>query len=155
MSHNTFSGARAVFRIDGQKIAWASGVEIGEEIQHEPIDVLDNLEVQEHVPLAYRVSFSASIFRTIKNTPGAQAPREGQTGSLKEIGLFPKTGADVLNALRAGTMTATIHDRLTGKIVAQVERVRSANNNFSLTARGVVGQNVSFVAIRVKDESEV
>jgi hypothetical protein len=154
MSHNTFSGARAIFRIDGVKIAFAANVEGDEETPFEPVDVLDNLEVEEHVPTAYRVSFSCGIFRTIRGTAGARAPKEGTFGSVKEMGLFPKAGQDVLNVLRAGTLTCTIEDRLTGKIVMQLEECKMTSNNFSVTARGIVSTNCRWVAKRMKDESE-
>lgn len=152
---NTFSGARAIFRVDSNKIAFASGCSGGEEIQFEPVDVLDNLEPQEHVPVGYRVNFSAEVFRTIKGVNGAIVPKEGIHGSVKEMGIFPKAGADPLNILNSGEMTSTITDRLTQKTIMQVERVKAATHNFNVTARGIVGQNVTFVAIRMKDESEV
>lgn len=152
---NTFSGARAIFRINGDKIAFASGVNGGEEIAYEPVDVLDNLEVQEFVPTGYRVNFSCEIFRTVKNTPNALPPREGVQGSVKEMSIFPQAGLDVLKVLSAGLLTCTITDRLTQKTVAQVEECKATSYNWSITARGIVGQNVSFVAVRIKDESEV
>jgi hypothetical protein len=152
---NTFSGARAIFRVNTDKVAFASGCSGGEEIQYEPVDVLDNIETQEHVPTGYRVNLSAEVFRTIKGVTGAQAPKDGTYGSLKEMGIFPKAGADPLNVLKSGEMSASITDRLTQKTIMQVERVKAASHNFSVTARGIVGQNVTFVAIRMKDESEL
>lgn len=152
---NTFSGARSIFRIDGAKIAFASGVNGGEEIQMEPVDVLDNLETQEHVPTGYRTQLSCSVFRTVKGAQGATPPREGTYGSLKEMGVFPQAGANPLNILTTGLMVATVHDRLTNKPVSQWEEVKSTGHNFSVTSRGIVGENCNFVAIRLKDESEV
>jgi hypothetical protein len=154
MSTNTFSGARAIFRIDGQKIAFAANVDGEEEIGYETVDVLDNLEVEEHVPTAYRVSFSCGIFRTIRGTPTARTPREGTFGSVKEMGLFPKAGQDLLNVLTSGTLTCTIEDRLTKKIIMQLEECKMASNNFSVTSRGIVSTNCRWVAKRMKDESE-
>lgn len=154
MSTNTFSGARAIFRVNGDKIAFAGNVDGTEEITYEPVDVLDNLEIQEHVPVAYRVTFTCGIFRTVKGTQGARAPREGVHGSVKEMALFPKAGADLLNILTSGVVTCTIEDRLTKKIVMQLEDCKMQSHNFSITARGIVSTNCSWVAIRMKDESE-
>ena len=41
------------------------------------------------------------------------------------------------------------------KLLATVEQVKIASHNFSINARGIVGQDVQFNAIRLKDESEV
>lgn len=154
MSTNTFSGARAIFRVNGEKIAFAANVDGSEEIQYDPVDVLDNLEVQEHVPVGYRVTFTCGVFRTIRNTLGARGPREGVHGSVKEMGLFPKAGSDLLSVLTSGVLTCTIEDRLTKKIIMQLEECKMQSHNFSVTARGIVSTNCSWVAIRMKDESE-
>lgn len=153
MSTNVFSGARAIFRLGGQKVAFASGCDGSEEIMYEPVDVLDNLEVQEFVPVGYRVTFTCAIFRTVKGVEGAKAPKEGMYGSMKEMGIFPSI-LDLKNILLKGSMTASIIDKLTNKVVAQVEEVKCASYNWTISARGIVGQNVTFNCIRIKDESE-
>lgn len=153
MSTNVFSGARAIFRIDGTKMAFASGCDGSEEIMYEPVDVLDNLEVQEYVPVGYRVTFTCQIFRTIRGNPYASPPQDGNYGSLKEQGLFPKAGSDLFSVLTKGTMTCTIHDRITKKPIMQLEGVKCASYNWNVTARGIVGQNLTFNAIRMKDET--
>lgn len=152
MSTNVFSGARAIFMLNGKKVAWASGVSGGEEIMYEPVDVLDNLEVAEWVPVGYRVNLSCEIFRTISDTPNATGPA-GSTGSIKQVGIFPKNGGTPNQILLAGTMTAIIKDRLTNKTVMNVQEIKAASNNFSITARGIVGQGVQFVCIRASDEA--
>lgn len=141
-----FTGARARFSINGIKVGYAKNVAGREEIQYEPVEVCDNIEVEEHAPVAYRVSMSASVFRIVGKT-------------LKSLGWFPSVGANteahLLNILNSGELTATIEDSATGKLLATVEQVKVASRNFSIDARGVVGEDVEFVAIRMKDESEV
>ena len=164
MSTNTFSGARAIFRIGGQKVAFAANVEGSEEIQYEPVDVLDNLEVQEHVPVGYRVTFSCGLFRTVRGTPAGpgigdtaglpRQPTNGVHGSVKEMGFFPKTGQNITTVLTSGVLTCTIEDRLSKKIIMQLEECKMSSHNFSVTARGIVSTNCQWVAIRMKDESE-
>lgn len=154
MSTNVFSGARAIFMINGKKVAWASGVSGGEEIVFEPVETLDNVEVQEFVPVGYRVNLSCEMFRTISGTPGSTAP-PGSTGSVKAAGIFPSSAGSPSAILTTGEMTAIIKDRLTNQTILRVEGVKAASYNFSITSRGLVGQNVSFVALRAKDESEV
>ena len=156
MSNNLiFSGARAIFRVNGQKIAFASGVDVTEEVNYEDADVLDNLETEEHVPTAYKVSFTTQIFRTIKGSTGSTNPRDGNFGSMKEMGIFPKAASDQLNVLTRGVLTCTIFDKLAKKIICTLEECKCASNNFSVTARGIVGQNLSWKAKRARDESEL
>lgn len=169
-----FSGARAIFEIAIKggtftKLAYAYGVDIDEEIMHEEVQTLDALSVEEHVPVAYRVSMSAEIFRTITNditvgTTARQNPgvdgvsgNTGSRGSLKDIGVFAKVGLRDAEALRKLPMTARIFDSYpgSGKQIAQVEGVRAVSKNFAIRARQIVGENVRFMALRVRDESEL
>lgn len=169
-----FSGARAIFEIAttgtgaSKKIAYAFGVDVDEEIQHEEVQTLDALAVTEHVPVAYRVSMSAEVFRTITGATGNAAPsnpgaqgvsgRQGVHGSLKDLNIFAKVGLGDAQALLKLPMTAKLFDSMPnggGKQIAQVEGVRAVSKNFSIRARQIVGENVRFMAIRVKDESEL
>jgi hypothetical protein len=146
-----FSGARARFYFNGTQVAYASGVDGSEEIQMEPVEVLDNLAVQEHVPVGYRVSLNAQIFRTV----ASGASTDVAPGSLKEQGIFPKFGTRGERILQMTPVSVFIQDRNTGKVLYVVDGVKPTSQNFSITARGTVGQNVSFVAIRMLDESEI
>ena len=141
-----FTGARARFSIDGVKVGYARNVAVTEEIQYDPVEVIDNIEVEEYVPVAYRVTFTASQFRIIGET-------------VKSLGFFPNVGSNVEdhleNILVSGDLTATVEDTKTGKIFATLEQVKVASHNWTIDARGVVGEDLTFVAVRVKDESEV
>lgn len=141
-----FTGARARFSINGVKVGYARNVAVTEEIQYDPAEVLDNIEVEEYVPVAYRVRFTASTFRIIGET-------------MKERGWFPPVGGNVEehleNILVTGDLVATIEDTKTGKIFATLEQVKVASHNWTVDARGIVGEDMEFVAIRVKDESEI
>ena len=147
----TFSGARAMFYFNGTQVAFASGCDGSEEIQYEQVETLDHLPVKEHVPVGIRVTFNANIFRTV----ASGASTDVAPGSLKEQGIFPKYGAHGEKILKMTGVTVYIQDRNTGKVLYLIEGVKPASNNFSITPRGVVGQNVSFVCILMKDESEI
>lgn len=140
------TGARSRFSIGGKKVGYAKGVTVGEEIDYVPIEVLDNIEVEEYVPVAYRVTFSASMFRIVGET-------------VKSLGWFPKVGSNVnehlANILTNGVLTGTIEDTQTGKLLATIEQVKVASHNVQFDPRGVIGVDVSFNAIRFKDESEI
>jgi hypothetical protein len=140
------TGARARFSIEGVKVGFATDVNLGEEIQYEEANVLDNIEVEEYVPVGYRVTFTARKFRIV-----------GQT--LKSRGWFPKLGSNteehLQNILTTGELSATLEDTKTSKTLATVEQIKIASHNYAINARGIVGQDVTFNAIRLKDESEV
>jgi hypothetical protein len=135
---NTFSGARAVFKINGANVGFAGGVSGEEQIDYEPVDVLNLLEVREHVPVAYRTSLNAQIFRVVGN-------------SLKVRGIMPIQE----EIITSGDLEAVVQDSVSGTTVQLFEGVRASGHSFDITARGIVQENVSFVAIRVKDEAEV
>jgi len=133
-----FSGPRARFKIANKVVGYAGGVSGEETIDYEPVDVIDLLEVKEHVPVAYRCALNAQIFRIIGN-------------SLKAQGVFP-TPSKIINS---ESMTAAIEDaEVTQRTIALFTGVRTAGHTFDVTARGLVSENVTFVAIRVADESE-
>jgi hypothetical protein len=143
-----FTGARAIFKFNDSIVGFASGVSGSEEITYEPVDTLDHLEVREHAPTGYRVTFTAQMFRTIAVGPSTD---EDGPGSIKEQKILTK----IDNILRIEGVDALIQDKISGKILFLLQQVKTASYNFNVSARGVVGQNVTFVAIRALDESEI
>lgn len=135
------SGARARLSIQGVKVGYCTNVSWSEEQQHDPVEVLDQFDVAEHVPVSYRVTFSAQMVRIVTN------PIKLRDGVV----IMPR----LEDILTAPEMTATIEDRATGTIVANVERVKCVRYTQNVGARGIVLTDVEFVAIRIRDESEV
>jgi hypothetical protein len=144
---NVVTGARAKFSIDGVKVGYATGVTVREMITYEPVKVLDSIQVQEHVATDYEVSMTADFVRIVGST-------------IKSSGWFPKQGTTpedhLTNILASGDLTASIEDVANGGLVIMnIEGVRISERNMNVVARGVVGSNVSMVAIRCKDESDM
>lgn len=141
-----FSGARARLMVNGVKIGFASNVTVTEEITYQPVEVLDNIQVQEYVPVGYNVSMSMSRFKIVGKT-------------LKSQGFMPKIGANaeehLSNILTNGELTCQIEDNETSTVVATFEQCKVSTHNYTVSARGIVGEDVSFNCIRTKDESEV
>lgn len=137
MASNTFSGARAIFLINTTPVGFAGGVSGEEMVDYEPVDVLNLLEVREHVPVAYRASLNAQVFRVIGE-------------SLKKVGILPTQS----NIITSGDLEASIQDKVTGQTMALFQGVRCSGHSWDVTARGIVSENVTFVAIRVLDEYE-
>lgn len=141
-----FSGARAIFVFNGTPIAFASGVDGSEEIMYQPVEVLDNLEVVEHVPVGYRTTLSCAMFRTISKGPST----DDTPGSIKQQNIFPLES----NILTTEGVDVFIVDRISNKTIATFHNVKTASYRFSITARGIVAQNVQFVTTRLTDEAE-
>jgi hypothetical protein len=135
------SGARARLSLEGVPMMYTLSATYGEEIGQEPIEPLDQFDVAEFVPTYYRVNFSAQVVRVITNSLKL---RDG-------VEIFPKL-EDILNAAE---MTGTIEDNVTGNVVANIERVKASRYNINVGARGIVMTDVEFVAIRIRDESEI
>jgi hypothetical protein len=139
MAARTLSGSRARFKINGEHVAFAGGVSGEESVDHEPVDVLNLIEVFEFVPVGYRANLSANMFRFV-----------GQ--SVKVLGIFPLES----NILTTGEMEASVEDTLEeGRTAYLFQGVRAATRGFDLNARSLATENLSFVAIRALDESEV
>jgi hypothetical protein len=140
-----FTGARARFMIDGKKVGYATNCSGGEEIQYEQLECLDNIEVEENVPVGYRVTFSASKARIVGET-------------IKSEGFFPKTGKNpaehLQNILLQDDMVCVIEDSKTERKIMTLEQVKMGSRNFTINARGIVAKDVTYLAIRMKDESE-
>ena len=140
------TGARARFSLEGVKVGFATGVTLREMITFEPIKVLDNIQVESHEPTDYDVSMTADLVRIVNDT-------------IKSRGWFPSQGNNsqehLTNIITQGELTATLEDNQTEQIVANIEGVKIAERNITVTARGVIGTNVSMVAKRARDEFDL
>lgn len=142
-----FTGARARFSVDGKPIGFATNCSGSEEIQYEPVNVLDNIQTVEFVPIGYSVSFQAGRVRLIGD------PLRGPNKDM-----FPKLGNNAQehleNILNLGDMAAQIEDSITGAIFMNLEQVKIASHSWTVSARGIVGEDINFVAVRMRDEAE-
>ena len=142
------TGARAQLLFNGIKIGWATQVSGSERIMYERIKVLDNIQTQEHVPVDYEVTLSAARVRIAGKT-------------LKSQGFFPSVGANaeehLSNILTSGDLVISINDTGggTSKPIATYEQCKTDSHNWTITATGVMANDMTFVGIRAKDESEV
>lgn len=140
------TGARVHLMVNNKPVGYATIASYAETISYDAVAVLDQLEIAEHVPVAYDVSFSASHVAIAKK-------------SLKELGLMPQwpagKGSDelLLRILTLGEMTAAIVDQQESTIVT-LEGVRVTSHNLTFAARSIVGEDVAFVAIRAIDAVE-
>lgn len=132
----TSTGARVVFRVNGQKIAFANAINYTVAHAHQPVDVLDQLTPAEYAETGYTVNFTATMFR-ISNQ------------SALALGLRPK----LQNILTQPELTAELIDRVTGATIFLLERVKCTQEDFNVDARSLAQLTLSFVAIKQSDES--
>jgi len=133
---NTSTGARVVFRINGQKIAFANAINYTVAHAHQPVDVLDQLTPAEYAETGYTVNFTATMFRVSDQ-------------SALSLGLRPK----LQNILTQPELTAEMIDRITGKTLFLIERVKCTQEDMSVDARSLAQLTLSFVGIKQSDES--
>ncbi len=133
-----YTGARCIFSLKGQKVGFASQVNVEEQIQHEPVTVLDNVFAEEYAPVGVTVSFTATFFRLV----GA---------SLRKFGFWPS--ADHVSVVTMGELDATLRDHVTQQTLANIQRCRCQSRSLEVNARGIAGTNTQWVAIKLLDET--
>lgn len=130
------TGAKAIFRLNGTQVAYASNVTFNENIQLEEVNVLDQLNVLEYAETGYRVDMSCQTFRVAN-------------ASVKQLGIMQKLG----DILTQGVMTAEIIDRVSNATILLMEGVKLESRQSSVDARGVMTETWSFKGIKSSDEA--
>ena len=131
-----FHGARAYLVIGGKTVGYVTNVNGTETTEHQPLDVLDNLEVEEFVPVAYSVQFSCGLVKVIGR-------------SLKAAGIQ----VPLSQVLTFGGLTVEIKDRPEDKAIYTIEEAKATTKNFGAAKRQLTVENLSFVAKRMRDEA--
>ncbi len=139
MPNLVYSGARAIFKINGNKVAVATGVDVASNISYDPVRILDLLEVYEFVEAQYSASISCTTVKVIGSSP-------------TQLGFFPHV--DLMSILLQPELIMEGYDNVTGQLVFVAEGVKPENNSFNVTAGAVVSNNLTFVVKRVRDVSE-
>lgn len=134
-----YTGARCIFKINGQKVATATGVDVASNIGYEEIQTLDMLEVYEFAEVRYRASFSCTNVKVIGQSP-------------TQLGWFPHV--DLMSILTQPELVAELWDNVTGQLVGVGEGIKPEGNAFNVAAGAVTANNLTFVCKRFKDASE-
>ncbi len=137
MGSQSMTGAKAIFRLNGTQIAFASSVTYNENIQLEEVNVLDKIETIEHAEVGYRVDISCQTFRV-------------QNSSIKQLGLMPK----LQDILTAGELTAEVIDRTTSTVLLLMEGVKLESRQTTVDARGLMTETWNFRGRKASDESD-
>lgn len=143
MAQRVLTGGRARLFLNGQKLGFAMGVDVDEQITQERIRTLDNLRTTEFATTDYAVRVSMQIYRI----PNAD---------LVAAGLWPQQGRtpDEMKQLFLNfeNLQADLYDSHTNAYVGKVSGMAPTARRISITARGVVMSAVTFEAIAFGDE---
>lgn len=131
-----FHGARGYLVIAGKTVGYVTNVNGSETLEHQPLDVLDNLETEEFVAVAYTVTFTCGLVKVIGR-------------SLKAAGIQ----VTLRDALTFGGLTVEIKDRPEDKAIYVIEEAKATTKNFGAAKRQLTVENLSFVAKRLRDEA--
>lgn len=133
----TITGARGIFVVNGEKIAFSNSVNYNIDQALTPVDVLDQLTPAEYAETGYTVDLSASGFRVYNQSPIQQGIQQ-----------------KLENLLTQGELIIEIHDRLNpADPPLRVERCKMRNRSGNLDARGLWTETWSFVGIKASDEA--
>ena len=127
---NVLTGARGRLLVAGHKIGYATAVSVNQEIEVQPIEPIDTIAVEEHVPTAYRVSWTASFGRIVND----ERSQRMWFANLEEL-------------VRGGTeISMQLFDKVSGTVIAHLEGVQVTSNNLRLGGRSIAGREVTGVA---------
>jgi hypothetical protein len=145
MAREIITGARCRFMLNGVKVGGATGVTIDENYTYEPQEELDNVEVAEYVVTGYTVGMRAQRTRIAKD-------------DVVKAGWMPAKGADhethLRNLLTSGALSAVVVDNKTNTPLETLTQVKLAGRTVNIVARGIVGTDLTFNAIRNLTEGD-
>lgn len=131
-----FTGVRAIFKIQGTQIAYASNASYTINHALQPIETLDNLAPLEYAEVGYSVDFNCSSFRVANK-------------SAVSLGIQP-----VLETiLTQPELTVELQDRVTGLTLLRVIGVKMTSRAGTVDARGVSTETWNFVGLKASDEA--
>ena len=136
MGSTVMTGVRAVFRVNGIQIAYASSCSFNETISLEEVNCLDRLDVLEFAETGYRVDLSCQTFRV-------------QNQSVKQLGIMPR----LQDILTSGEMTAEVIDRQSNAVILLMTGVKLESRQTTVDARGLMTETWNFRGKRSQDEA--
>jgi hypothetical protein len=141
--NNVLTGGRVRFFLNGKPMGYAMGVNVTETLQQEPINVLDNIRPVEFATVGYSVQLRCQIYRLPNR-------------DLVAAGLWPQQGRtpDEMKRLFLDfePMTADLYDSYSNAWVGKVFGVVPTTRTLNFQNRGIVMNDVTFVAVGFSDE---
>lgn len=135
-----FTGVRAVFKINGKQVTYASSVNYTINHALQPIETLDSLPARELAEVGYSVSFSCNSFRIAGLSPISQ----GFMPTLEKILTQPELTVELVDKMANNGQ---------GQTVMRIVGVKMQERGGSVDARGVSTEAWSFLGLRASDEA--
>ena len=130
------TGPRTIFRLNGEKVAYASNASWEENIKLDPVDVLDELATKEFAETGYSVSMQCEAFRVANQ-------------SVKQLGIMSRFS----QILQQGVITAEVVDRISGAVLLLMTGVKMQGRSSRQGARDIGTETWTFVGRRSEDEA--
>lgn len=141
LAGRTVTGARCKLLINGVEVGFATGISITENIAQQPIDVLGDIDSVEIEPTGRSVSMSANMVRIKSQT-------------MQSLGIWPKVDGGTVEAVNFPAMDGLVLDAVDADTVLyKVEGLKCQNRSLSVDSRGIMSLNVSFIGLRLFDET--
>ena len=128
------TGSRASVKLNGVKVAFASGLNVNVENTLTDIDVLDQLETAEFAETGHKCNFSVNLFKIDEN-------------SAEDFGFDP---ANIDELLSQAELTFEVFDRLEDKVRFTITGVKNEGGSGTMDARGVWNGTWNFKGRRGK-----
>jgi hypothetical protein len=135
---DVMTGARTRLQINEKTVAVVMDLSIEEDVEHQPLEVLDNIAVEEWVAVAYRVRGSASRARLYKSNP----TKYGFGWSLEKL----KAGGE--------PATGIVIDSVTGKSVGKISQFKMEGRVQRTNARSITMEEIRWNATLYQDEEQ-
>lgn len=143
MSNRVMTAARARFFMNGMRMGYAAGVTVTENIQQEPVVVLDNIRPVEFATVGYAVTLRCQLYKL---------PNE----DIVQAGLWPQHGRDPDELksllLNFADMTCDLYDSFKNVFVGKCYGVQPTSRSLNFTPRGLILTDAQFVALGFSDE---
>lgn len=134
MATATSTGARVIFKVNGQEVLFANALNYTVAHAHQPVDIMGQPEPAEYAETGYTVNFTATMFRV--NTRGAIA--QGLRPRLEDL-------------MRQPEITASMVDKVDNSTLFQISRIKCTQEDFTVDARNLSQLVLSFVGIKMTE----
>ena len=132
------TGPRAILKVNGAPVGYCTGITIQENVEYQPIEPIGSIHTVEHAEVAYRVTGTCDFVRIFNNNASSNLLWTDMN-DFKD-GITP--------------LEMEVLDQVQDKTLYTVFGFKPESRSFRVEGRTLAGENVSWVAKAIKDESQ-